>query len=325
MYALIGLAVGAGLVSALLFSAVTAGSPGGMLLGYIAALPILIVGLGWTHWTALLAVAAGGAALSVGLRPSAAWVFAVGPGLPAWSLGFLALLGRPVPPRGETEWLPLGRLLLACAGAGAGVALVAAIALGRGDYAVYEATSRRVVDALLHAQMSVPRQSPLPPMAGFQGDTVVRTLVRVFPAVAGGVFTLTFAINLWLAGRTVLLSGRLLRPWPDVPGTRMPPVALGLWLVALALVVLGPGYVSVAGAALVGGLGMAFALQGLALLHTATRGRPARGAVLGFTYLLTLFFGGTILPLLALAGMADTVMPLRDRFARPGGPDRPQP
>ena len=96
----------------------------------------------------------------------------------------------------------------------------------------------------------------------------------------------------------------------------MPRLALGILAAALALAFLS-GWPAIAGRAVAGGLGMAFALQGLALVHAATRGRPGRGAILSLTYVLTVFFGGTVLPLLAIAGIVDTATALRRHVAPP--------
>jgi hypothetical protein len=327
MIGFVGLGIGAGLVSALLFWAVTSGSPAGILLCYLAALPILIVALGWTHLLGLLAALVGAATLSATLRPSAGLAFAFGPALPAWALAYLALVGRPAarsePGRrreGGLDWYPAGRLLFWVAVAGAFVALASAVALGRGDYGLFRDILRRVADALLHAQMNVPANQVLPNVAGVAGSAFVLFMVRIAPGGAGAVFTLALALNLYLAGRAVAMSGRLPRPWPDVPGTRMPPLALGV-LAGGTILALGPGYASVAGVAIVGALVMAFALQGFAFLHATTRGRPGRTGLLSFAYVFTIFFGGTFLPLLALAGMVDTATPLRARLTRGPGPN----
>jgi fatty acid desaturase len=85
-----------------------------------------------------------------------------------------------------------------------------------------------------------------------------------------------------------------------------------------------PGFVGTAGLALVGAVVIAFGLQGLALLHEVTRGRNGRVAMLSAAYVLVFFVGHTVLPLLAIAGLADTAFGLRNRFrsgaAGPGLP-----
>ncbi len=57
--------VGAGAAAALLFASVTSGSLLSILLFYLAPLPIMIAGLGWSHWAALVAAFTGAVALGV--------------------------------------------------------------------------------------------------------------------------------------------------------------------------------------------------------------------------------------------------------------------
>ena len=52
-FAIIG--IGAGAAAALLFASVTSGSWLSIPLFYLAPLPIMIAGLGWSHWAALIA------------------------------------------------------------------------------------------------------------------------------------------------------------------------------------------------------------------------------------------------------------------------------
>src|SRR5829696_1459657 len=106
----IAVGVGAGLVSALLIAVVAKATPVALLLFLHAPIPILIVTLGWRHRTGLVASAAGGIAIALALSPIEGVGFAVGTGLPAWWLGYLALLGK-AQPSGAVDWYPLGRLL----------------------------------------------------------------------------------------------------------------------------------------------------------------------------------------------------------------------
>ena len=60
--------IGAGVAAALLFASVTSGSWLSILLFYLAPLPILIAGLGWSHWAALIAALPARSALGCGVR-----------------------------------------------------------------------------------------------------------------------------------------------------------------------------------------------------------------------------------------------------------------
>jgi hypothetical protein len=166
-------------------------------------------------------------------------------------------------------------------------------------------------------QIGASGDSPLPPIRGIPAEDVVNAIVFALPAVIGSSLALILILNLWLAGKAVAVSQRLARPWPFLPGAAMPPLALPIFLAALAGALV-PGFVGVAGLAVFGGLSMAFAFQGLALVHETTRGRPARGALLAATYFLTIFIGQVAWPVLALAGIADAAFGLRKRLSSGG-------
>src|SRR6267154_2823192 len=95
MMQIVLIGIGAGTAAALLFASVVSGATAAMLLLLLAPLPILIVALGWSHWAGLIAAATAAAGLAVvGVDLLVAFLFGVG--LPAWWLGYLTLLARPV-------------------------------------------------------------------------------------------------------------------------------------------------------------------------------------------------------------------------------------
>ena len=309
-----------GLASALLFAVVVTGSPLGLVLSYVAPLPILIGALGWNHRSGLVATAVGGLAIGLAFRPEAGLAFVIGSALPAWGLAYLALLGRP-DPDGSVEWYPLGRLLLWVAASAAVVTFVGVLALGSWDYATYRDTLRQTIESVIRLQMRVPTETPLPPtFGGVPREQFIEALVGAVPFLAATAFASVLTLNLWIAAKVVAISGRLPRPWPAVAATRMPPSALLLLGFAVLASFLAPGLVGALALAMTGALLMTFALQGLALLHHVSRGRPGRTGLLVGTYVLLAFIAHTFLPLLALAGIADTAVNLRRRFPPGAGP-----
>src|SRR3954469_13630140 len=92
---LIGL--GAGATSALLFASIMSGSPLAFVLANLAQLPIMLAAIGWTHVAALVAVLVASAGLALLTGGTVAFAFLIGIGLPAWWIGYLALLARPLP------------------------------------------------------------------------------------------------------------------------------------------------------------------------------------------------------------------------------------
>ena len=86
--------------------------------------------------------------------------------------------------------------------------------------------------------------------AGFSPDA----LARIAPALATQGLALLLTFYLWAAARIVKISGRLPRPWPDIPSTRMPRAVVALLGLAVVLAFV-PGYAGVLGMALGGPLG----------------------------------------------------------------------
>ncbi|MFE1598642.1 DUF2232 domain-containing protein [Methylobacterium sp. ID0610] len=302
----LGIGVVAGLASALLIGVIVTATPLALLLYLLAPVPIVIVALGWSHRTGLVAAATGTLALMLAASPLRGLAFLVSTALPAWWLAYLALLGRPAAggQPGALEWYPLGRLL-AWTAVTAAVALILVVLLTSGDHAAYEDRIRRIARAVMQIEMQ-----SVQPGGALPEEDVVRVadrLARLAPAVMGVTFTLLLVFYLWAAARIVHLSGRLPRPWPDLPATQMPRRLL--WGLAGAVVLaLAPGFPGTFGVGLVGALCAAFALQGLAAIHDRSRGRPGRTPLLIGLYVLLLLTQGIALTALTLFGLADTLL-----------------
>jgi len=126
MAQIILIGIGAGVAAALLFASATMGGLLSSVLFLLAPLPIMIVALGWSHWVGLVATAVAAAGLAAIFGTAFALFFLIGLGLPAWWLGYLALLARPVAAAPSLEWYPVGNLVLWAAVLGA-LVVVAAI------------------------------------------------------------------------------------------------------------------------------------------------------------------------------------------------------
>src|SRR3954470_23541544 len=120
MMTTIVIALVAGSASALMFASIISGALISLLLFYLAPLPLMVTALGWGPLGATIGgiAAAIGLGAMFGLPYCIAFVLTVA--LPAWWLGHLALLGRPVgtsagngaaPAAPAVGWDPLRRLL----------------------------------------------------------------------------------------------------------------------------------------------------------------------------------------------------------------------
>jgi len=317
-FAIIG--IGAGAAAALLFASVTSGTLLSIPLFYLAPLPIMIAGLGWSYWAALTAALTG--ALALGLVFGAVFVFAflAGAGVPGWWLAYLAMLARPAGAHGHEgplEWYPTGRVVAWAAILAALVVVVAIPNLGT-DGESFRAGLHDALARMLRVQTDTPVDTPLTLPGGADPERFINFLVSVIPATAAVLATLTNLFNLWLAGRVVKFSGRLTRPWPQISAMRFPPLLTAALVLAIALSFAG-GLIGVVGSIFSASLLLAYGVLGFAVLHSITQGMTSRPFLLAGTYLVVLMIGWLVLAL-CLLGMLDTMIDVRARVSRKRGP-----
>jgi hypothetical protein len=308
-FALIALIAGA--ASALMFASIVSGALISLVLFYLAPLPLMVAAIGWGPLCASL----GGIAAAIGLGALFGLpyciAFAVTIALPAWWLGHLVLLSRPVAPDAgppaaepELEWYPVGRLLLWIAGFAALTMFATLLTLGT-DADTILATLRRGLMRLLRAT---------DPVAAGEVGQFVDLLVRIAPAAATIITMMTLTLNLWLSAKVTATSGRLRRPWPDMKTAELPPMTLVGLCVALAFCFTG-GLIALAAQIVAAALMMGYAFTGFAVLHTLTLAMKSRTFWLGSTYAAVVVFGWPVIAMVIL-GLADAVFGFRERFLR---------
>jgi hypothetical protein len=307
--------IGAGAAGALLFASIASGSLLSIALFYLAPLPIMIAALGWTHWAAAIAALTAAAALATIFGGVFSLAFLVGVGLPAWWLGYLAMLARPVAATAGApalEWYPPGRLVLWAAVLAAAAVTLATLNFGT-DFDAYRASLNSALDRLIRVQND--DGSIRPP--GGRGP-LLDFLVLAIPPVAAVLTTITHLLNLWVAARTVKFSGLLKRPWPDLPSLTLPPLSIAALGAAVLVSLFGglPGIIATGAAS---ALLMAYAVLGFAVLHTLTRGMKARSFVLAGAYVAVAVFGWPVLAL-CLLGLGETAFRLRARLGHQHAP-----
>lgn len=324
MVQLILIGIGAGAATALLFASIASGSVFSVLLFYLAPLPILIAALGWSHWAALIAAIAAATGLAFVFGAFFFIAFMVGIGLPAWWLGYLALLARPVTNGGGTpeslEWYPVGFLVVWAAIVGALVVSAAILNFGI-DEESFRASLRNGLERMLRLQTRAGAPGRVPGIT--DSKRLLDFLVLALPPAAAVLATITNVLNLWLASRIVRVSGTLRRPAPDLPSMQFPAYAPVLVAGAVAGSFLS-GLVGVAAGVLTASMLMAYAILGFAVLHSITRGMDSRLFVLGGIYAAVVVFGWPVL-VMTLLGLADTAFDIRGRVARKRGPPPPAP
>ena len=312
--------IGAGAATALLFASVASGSPLSVVLFYLAPLPILLAALGWSHWAALVAAVFASAGLAAVFSSYFFVMFLIGVGLPAWWLGYLTLLARPVEgaPDG-LEWYPVGHLVVWAAILGAGVVVAGMLHFGT-DEESFRSSLRSFMERMLRGGARAPTLPAELPQGTDMGR-VIDFLVIALPPTAAVVTTITNLLNLWLASRVARISGRLRRPPSDLASMQFPAYAPALIAAAVAVSFV-PGLIGSFGTVFTVSILMAYAILGLAVMHAITRGMASRPIALGGLYAVLIFFGWPVL-ILSMLGLADTAFDLRGRAARRRGPPPP--
>jgi hypothetical protein len=302
-FSALGAGAALGAVGAALYLAVLTGSPGALILAYLAQLPLFAAGL----WLGV------GAAVSAGITASVA-LLAVG-GLFAAAL-FAGLYAAPIvllvrqallarnAPDGALEWYPPG--LLAVWLTGLGLLALAGAALFLGGPSGIETQLRETL---------APAIDRFVDESGSSREALTKLLALVTPGAIAASWMVMTASNGILAQGVLSRFGAAWRPSPDLAALSLP-----MWLSALLVV-------AAASAAFTGAarffavnvlivLSVPFCLAGLAVLHTAVRRLPRPNIPLAAFYVLAGLFGWPLL-VVTVVGVLEAPLGLRRRLGPP--------
>src|ERR1700676_1138722 len=215
MIAMVLIALAARCASALMLASLSSGALISLLLFYLAPLPLMVAAIGWEPLSATIGGIAAATRLGAIFGLPYCIAFALTVALPAWWLGHLALLGRPIdhgaasgngasPVAPALEWYPVGRILLWITGFAALTTMAALLTLGT-DAAAITATMHRGLLRII---------GPRDAASAGETEQWIDALVTIAPAAAAIVAMMTLTLNLWLAATNTATSGRLHRPCP---------------------------------------------------------------------------------------------------------------
>ncbi|UEM05251.1 DUF2232 domain-containing protein [Skermanella rosea] len=307
------MAIGGGVLSALLYLSVTAGGLGTVILAYLGPLPLLMVGLGLGLRSFLIAgtvavlVVAGFGGPLFGLS------YGLANGIVVAVIVRQALLARTAPD-GTLEWYPPGLLLVVLTGLGLSGLLLAAL-LTLGDPGGLEGSVRQFLSIAFGdaAAGTAGAEEPL--------TDLVDGFAQVFPGMVIVSWLTMAIINAALAQGVLMRFGRNLRPAMRVAEVELPNWTPMLLAAAGVLALIGGegqlGYLAV-NAAIV--LLVPFFFAGLAVVHAFAGGRQARTLLLAVFYFFLLVSGWPIAMVVGL-GVIEQWAGLRRRFSRTG-PDQ---
>ena len=309
--------LGSGLASALLFAASTRGGGLAMALAYFSPLPAFIGALGFSLPGAFVGASLGAFLLAQLGQPLLGIAFLLGFALPALIASALARHNLPAR-EGDASPVPrffspglLFAALLGMAVLAAWIGVAALTDTFHGFDAALEAMLRQFGPSLDDVVESLRKMS-----AEIEADKVKRLILLSAPAGVATSQMLLLAVNMWIAARTVEISGRLGRPWPDLPETLVLPRAVAPIFVIAAGLSFEGGLTGALAGALAAASGFALALQGLAALHAFSRNARYRGLILAALYAAVFALEPWSLLLLALFGLVESALSLRARAAR---------
>ncbi len=309
------IALGAGLISATVFASATTGPLlMRMILVVLTPLPLFLAGLGVGPATAALAGIAGTAIVFAAGSSTAAIAFVASQAAPVFVLTYLASLNRPA--GNETEWYPVGSMVIAAALIAGTFAALTLFLLG-GDIEALRASLREGLVRFLEAQFEgVP---DAPKLDANQIDEITDIGLVALPAIIA-MWQMTITLfNFWLGARITLAAGQLRRPWPDLSAMTFPSFTPLLLAVATAAGFMS-GFPGLIAAGFAGPLFLAYVLIGLSIVHYITRGSSWRPFQL-FALYASLLLVYPLSPLaIALLGLAEAVWPIRKMAAPRNGP-----
>jgi hypothetical protein len=308
------LAIAAGVISAVVFASATTGAMMlRVILFLLTPLSLYLAGLGLGVIAGAIAAITATTAVMLMANPLTAEVYAISTAIPAVICTRFTLMSRG--PEDDREWYPIGRIVVVAA-LFAGVFAMLALILMGGDVDTLTKMLRGAVESFVKSELS---QIPGAPAIGeAEVDQITRSTLATLPWALGLLAMATTLLNLWLAGRITLASGRLVRPWPDLAQFKMPAGATLFLFAAIGLTFTG-GLTGLLAAGVAAPFTLAFALVGLGLVHVLTRGSQWRTFILS-----ALYIGAVLVPhvglLLALVGLAETVFGYRTTGKPPQPP-----
>lgn len=307
---LVGIA--AGLASVVMSASLLTGSQLAVPLAILAPIAIVIASLGWGSASGFIAAATAAIVSGIAFQSveNAIWT-AVTTGSLAW-LSHLIGLARRDDETDQVEWYPLGMVVFQLAIA---TGLLAAILTAIGGF-----NASTTADVILKWLQEFIKQSGgqlAVPEAELK--RAAESAAKVFPIIAAAAATLYYILYLWLGARIMRRFERLARPWEDLSALQLPPLSAMVFAASVVLWLV-PGQIGFLAGFAVGAFGLVFMLTGLAVVHTVTRGVPARPLILIAAYGSILFTLGTFMLaalMFTILGLAETFLNIRQRRQPP--------
>jgi len=311
----------AGFASLILFLFAGTGSALAIIPTIFNPLPIFLAGLSVGTTAAIVGSGTVFFFLLVAGGLTSASLYLLAFGLPIVVLIRNALLNRPAEDGNSedgVEWYPAGQLLLWLSGTACAVFVLLFIGTLGQDGGLSGQATRMFEDMLKNNEEAQLLLNELNPDVSVEEMTTL--IGAAWPIMTCISIIAIMSINAGLAQRWLVRLGKAIRPSPSVLNMTLPEPLL-LIFVLTAILSLFSGQLGYLGSGLSNILTVTYFLLGLTVVHAISSAWPGRNFGLTAFY-LALFLLPLIAPIVALMGMAEPWLKLKQRFAA-GGPDQP--
>lgn len=292
----ISVPLAAGLISSLLFLSLAQGFAAGMLLSYLAPLPLMMAGLYRGNAAGLAAGLAATAAVALVAGGLSSLPFAITAVLPSLVVVRQALLWRSNA-AGSVEWYPPGLVLGWLTGMGlALIAVGVAFIPGQTDSGEMVGIEQWVTESIGRTF-----QALIPDLTVEQRHAALDWWVPFFPAMVAGSWLIMSVINASAAQGFLVRLGRNRRPTPTYRELELPAWLGVALMVGAAVGTMVEGDLGYLARNLTAVTLVPFVLLGLAGIHGWVATRPNAGILLAMTY--GVLFLASIWALVPVAGL----------------------
>lgn len=290
-----------------------AGSAFGVVLGYVAPLPLFLIGLGLgTAYGAVGGISGGILAglLGVLVTSTSGMLTAAGfllvNAVPAW-LAVRQVLQSQAAPDGSIRWRSPGWALAGIAVFGT-VCLVAIAFLTWGEGADLGAEVAAYLDQILRIMA--------PNLSEDQVGMLVRTVAPLFPGLVIAWWVVMLAANGVIAQSVLVRMGRNVRPSERLQDLRLPDWLSWLFVAAAAVALVAGGDVDYVARNALAVLAVPFLFLGLAVVHVLARRTPYPVPILVIFYFILVVSGWAAFGVAGI-GMIEQWAGVRRRLAGP--------
>lgn len=307
------IAIAAGAASATLGFALVTGGAFALLLGYLAALPILVVGFAKGYRAAAIAGLSGAFLTGIFGGSMTALLFAVIHALPAWLIVRVTLMAAPstggqaAPQTGSVGFMPIG-VVVAMVTLMAGVFfLIVATMLAQSEPGLLGLVEGTLNDAMMIFAAAA---------TDAQRDTFVQSIAPWLPGAIGASWITMILINASIAMTILSRNGKSLRPRPIYSQIILPDFLAWPLVVSAALALVLDGDAGYAFRNLTLVLATPYFFLGLAVVHAMAKLVSYGKGLLIIFYITILMSVWCMLAVTGL-GMIEQWAGIRRRFAGP--------